>query len=148
VSKRRELSSVVGLVAPLDAPARLYARHFPGTIRGEQVILALRYFRRRIGRALVVVWDRSNAHRATKVEAFVDAHAADYQLAWLPPYAPELNPEELCNGAVKQDLQNALPASVDELRHLVRRSFVRLGQRPSVLHGFFHHVGLTVKDFS
>jgi transposase len=85
VSQRRELSSVVGLVAPLDAPARLSARHFPGTIHGEQVIVALRHFRRRIGRALVVVWDRSNAHRATTVEAFVDAHADDYQLEWLPP---------------------------------------------------------------
>src|SRR5437016_1912891 len=34
VSQRREVSSVVALVAPLDGPARLYARHFCGSIHG------------------------------------------------------------------------------------------------------------------
>ena len=97
------------LVAPLDGPARVYARHFRGSIHGEQVLVALRRFRRRIGRPLVVVWDRLNAHRAKVVQAFVTAHPADYRLEWLPPYAPDLNPEELCNGAVKRDLLNAAP---------------------------------------
>jgi transposase len=148
VSKRREISSIVGLVAPLGGQAHLYARHFSDTIHGDQVILALRYFRRRIGRPIIVVWDRSNAHRAAIVAAFVQAHQTDYHIEWLPPYAPELNPEELCNGAVKKDMRNALPASVEELRRSVRRSFIRLGKRPSVLHSFFDHVGLSVDDIT
>jgi transposase len=78
------------------------------------------------------------------VQGFVAAHAADYQLEWLPPYAPELNPEELCNGAVKQELRNALPDSVDALRRQARRSFRRLGRRSLLLHRFFDHAGLAV----
>jgi transposase len=150
VSQRREVSSVAALVAPLrgrdgrDEPARLYARHFRGSIHGEQVLVALQYFRRRIGRPLVVVWDRLNAHRATPVLAFVAAHPDDYAIEWLPPYAPELNPEELCNGAVKRATLNALPDSVDELHRLARRSFRRLGRRPETLRHFFHHAGLSV----
>jgi transposase len=144
VSQRREVSSIVALVAPLDRPARLYARHFRGSIHGEQVIVALRYFRRRIGQPLVVVWDRLNAHRAQAVQAFVAAHPDDYQIEWLPPYAPDLNPEELCNGAVKRDLLNATPGTVDELQRLARRSFRRLGRRPELLHSFFRHAGLRV----
>lgn len=150
MSQRREVSSLAALVAPLrgrdgrHAPARLYARHFRGSIHGEQVLVALRYFRRRIGRPLVVIWDRLNAHRATLVRAFVAAHADDYQLEWLPAYAPELNPEELCNGAVKRDTLNALPGSVDELHQHARRSFRRLGRRPETLRHFFAHVGLSV----
>ncbi len=153
MSQRREVSSIAALVAPLGRPgdhsdpdtrARLYARHFRGSIHGEQVIAALRYFRRRLGRPLVVVWDRLNAHRARPVRAFVAAHPDDYALEWLPPYAPDLNPEELCNGAVKRDLLNAAPASVDELHHLARRSFIRLGRQPVLLHRFFRHVGLSV----
>src|SRR5947209_7637131 len=38
LSQRREASSLAALVAPLDGPARLYARHFRGSIQGEQVI--------------------------------------------------------------------------------------------------------------
>ena len=144
VSQRRELSSIAALVAPLNGPPRLYARHFVGSIHGAQVIAALRYFRRRIGRPVVVVWDGLPAHRAQPVRAFVAAHPADYRLEPLPAYAPELNPEELCNGAVKQALRNALPDSLEELHQAVRRSFLQLARRPAVLRGFFHHAGLSV----
>jgi transposase len=144
------VSTIAALVAPLGGPgapderARLYARHFRGSIGWERVITALRYFRRRVGRPLVVVWDRLSAHRATPVLAFLATHPDDYRLEWLPSYAPDLNPEELCNGAVKRELQNAAPASVDELHRLARRGFLRLGRRPDVLRGFFDHVGLPV----
>ncbi len=148
MSQRREVSTIAGLVAPLDGPARLYARHFRGAIHGEQVIVALRHFRRRVGRPLVVVWDRLNAHRATPVRAFVAAHPHDYHLEWLPTYAPDLNPEEQCNGAVKRAMQNAVPGSVDALHRLARTSFLRLGRRPDVLGHFFQHAGLSVKHFS
>lgn len=144
MSQRREISSVVALVAPLEGPARLSARHFQGSIHGEQVIAALRHFRRRIGRPLVVVLDRSQAHRAKVVLAFVATHPQDYRIEWLPPYAPELNPEELCNSWVKKDMQNAVPGSVDELLQVARRGFLRLGRHPNTLAGFFRHAGLSV----
>ncbi|MGH2354125.1 MAG: transposase [Chloroflexota bacterium] len=147
VGQRREVSRIVALVAPLDGPgdrARLFARHCRGRIHGEQVLVALRHFRRRIGRPLVVSWDRVNAHRARPVQAFVAAHPDDYQLEWLPPYAPDLNPEELCTGAVKRDLLNAAPSSVDALHRSARRSFRRLACRVHQLHRFFHHAGLSV----
>lgn len=130
----------------MGRPARLYARHFRGSIHGAQVIVALRHFRRRIGGPLFVLWDRLQAHRATPVQAFLATHPADFQFEWLPPYAPDLNPEELCNGAVKEALRNAAPASVDELHRVVRRGFIRLGRQPAVLHRFFQHAGLAVNQ--
>jgi len=120
LSQRREVSSIVALVAPLDGPPRLHARHFRGTIHGAQVIVALRYFRRRIGRPLIVIWDRLAAHKSGEVTAFLAAHPDDYEIEWLPDYAPELNPEELCNGAVKRELLNAVPDSVDALLRQAR----------------------------
>jgi transposase len=148
VSQRREVSTIAALVAPLHGPARLYARHIRGSVRWEQVLAALRYFRRRVGRPIVVVWDRLSAHRAKPVQAFVAAHPHDYRLEWLPPYSPELNPEELCNGAVKQALLNAVPTSVDDLHRLARHAFLRLGRHPTLLDGFFRHTGLRVTRFT
>jgi transposase len=138
------VSSVVALVAPLEGPPQLWARHFRDAIHGEQVIVALRYFRQRIGRPLIIIWDRLAAHKARAVAAFLAAHPTDYQVEWLPPYAPDLNPEELCNGAVKRELLNAVPDSVDALLRQARHSFRRLGRRPDILRGFFRHAGLDV----
>jgi transposase len=139
------VSTIAALVAPLDGPPRLYARHFVGSIHGAEVIAALRYFRCRIGQPLVILWDHLNAHRAKPVQAFLARHPDDYQVEWLPPYAPEVNPEELCNGAVKAALVNAQPESVAGLRREARRAFIRLGRCTADLHGFFRHVGLDVK---
>jgi transposase len=145
VSRRREVSSVVCLTAPLGgARARLLARHFLGTVRTPELIAAVRHFQRRLERPLILVLDRLNVHRSRATQAFFARHADELLLEWLPSYAPELNPDEQCNGWVKRDTLNALPATDAELRRFARRGFQRLGRRPDVLQSFFDHAGLNV----
>lgn len=146
ISRRREISSVVLLTAPLDGrPPQVFARHFVGTIHATELLVSLRYFRQRVGQPLWLVWDHLNVHRARVVRAFLAAHPADFALTWLPGYAPELNPEEQCNQWVKQDMLHALPSSIDDLRGLVRGRFERLQHHPALLAHFFQHAGLSVK---
>jgi hypothetical protein len=145
VSKRREVSSIVVVTAPLDGrPARLYARHFVGTITIARLLTTLPYFRRRIGRPLSLVWDRLNAHVAGRTRAWLAACEADYAAACLPGYAPDLNPEEQCNRHAKHALLNALPGDVAELLAQARRELRRLGRRPDLLASSFAHAGLRV----
>jgi transposase len=143
------VSSVVALVAPSKrSKAQLYARHFEGSVHGAQVVEALRYFRRKVGRPLVVVWDRLGVHRSHEVKAFVDSHSEDFALEEFPAYSPELNPEEGCNSQVKRSLLNATPDSVADLRRQVRAAFVRLGRRHTTLRGFFRHAGLSLRGLT
>jgi transposase len=137
------VSSIVALAAPLDGhPARLLARHFLGSIHAADVVTALRYVQRQLGQRLILILDRLRAHTSARVAAFVAAHRQDFQLEWLPGYAPELNPEEQCNQWVKHDLLNAAPPSVEALRTCVRGRFRRLQHRPELLRHFFDHAGL------
>jgi transposase len=143
--KRREVSSIIALVAPYGSqPAHLYARHQEGSFSSKDIIAALRYFRRKVGRPLTIVWDGLNQHHSAEMLDFVAQHAKDFRLERLPGYAPDLNPEEGCNGVVKAELRNATPDSVAELRAQARASFVRLGRRHDVLLAFFHHAGLSL----
>jgi transposase len=144
VSKRREVSSIVAVTPD----GRLYARHFRGSISSEAVIVALRHFRRKVGAPLLVVWDRLNAHRARRTAAFLAAHPRDFAVAFLPAYAPDLNPEEPCNACAKRATENALPDSVADLHRLARREFRRLQHRPELIVGCFRHAGLPVTKLS
>jgi hypothetical protein len=108
------------------------------------VIRALRHFCRKIGRPLLVVWDWLNAHRARRAAAFLTAHRRDFAVAYLPAYAPGLNPEEPCNAWVKRAMENALPHDIADPHRLARREFRRLQHRPDLIAGCFHHAGLTV----
>jgi transposase len=142
VSKRREVSSVIA-VTPTG---RIAARHVLGTVKGPDVIRALQHFRRVLGCPLLLVWDRSNTHRDRRVQRFVAAHPADYAAWFLPPYAPDLNPEEQANGVIKSRMANALPASIAELRELACRSVRYLQRPPGLVTNFFRHAGLHVKQ--
>jgi DDE superfamily endonuclease len=141
VSKRRELSTVIGLALS----GKIYKRHFEHPIGATDILVALQHFKRHISGPMIIIWDRLNAHRAVIVQDYVAAHP-DLEVAWLPPYAPDLNPEEGCHGNVKQHLRNATPVNTHDIRTQVDCGFARLRQRPDLLLGFFHHAGLHVNQ--
>ena len=71
LSKRREVSSIVAGTPE----GRLYARHVRTAISSRCVIRALRFFRRKVGTPLLVVWDRLSTHRSQVTTAFIAADA-------------------------------------------------------------------------
>jgi DDE superfamily endonuclease len=60
VSRRRELSTVIGLTLS----GRIDKRHFERAICGDDVVVTLRHVQRRVPGPLIIIWDRLNAHRA------------------------------------------------------------------------------------
>lgn len=141
-SRRREVSSILAVTAA----GRLTARHVWGTVHGADVIRALKHFRRVLGRPLLLVWDHSNTHTDRRVQGFLAAHPRDYAAVFLPPYAPELNPEEQANAVIKHRMANALPDSVTELKAWACRGIRYLQRHPGLVANFFRHAGLHVKQ--
>ena len=85
-------------------------RHVDHAMGATDRLIALRHFQRFSARPRIVIWDRLHAHRAVIVPDDGAAHP-DIDVAWLPPYAPEVNPEEGCHGHITQPLRNAAPAT-------------------------------------
>jgi transposase len=140
VSKRRQVSTAIGLTTS----GRVYKKHFDHAIHGEDTVAHLEHLRRQIRGAMIIIWDRLQAHRSKVVKVFL-AEQPEIDVEWLPPYAPDLNPEEECHGNVKQQMLNATPETEAEIRKHADRGFTRLRRRPDLLLGFFHHAGLRVK---
>ena len=141
LSRRKAFQSAVAL----SLRGKIYKRHFRRTINAECVITTLEHVRRQVGGGFILVWDRARPHRARVVTAYLAAHP-EIKVEWLPPYAPELNPEEYCHGNVKERMRNSAPASVEQMQQQVERGFNRLRRRPDLLLGFIRHAGLTVKQ--
>lgn len=97
VSKRRELSTAIGLTIS----GRIDKRHFDHAIRGPDTVAFLEHPRRWVGRPLIVVRDRLQAHRSKEVKGYLTEHR-DIVVEWLPSYSPDLNPEEGRHGDVKR----------------------------------------------
>lgn len=97
---------------------------------------------RRLGRPITLVMDRLAAHHsaAKRLKARFGRRVA---IEWLPPYAPDLNPDEqVWQRAKHVDLANFLPADVDELREALAESLERTHGQQGLLRPFFRHASL------
>lgn len=89
---------------------QIYKRHVEQAMGATDSLIALRHFQRFIARPMIVIWDRLHAPRAVSVPDDVAAHP-DIDVEWLPPSAPDVNPEEGGHGHITQHLRNAAPAT-------------------------------------
>jgi transposase len=68
-------------------------------------------------RPIYLIVDGHPSHRAIKVKAFVESLKGKLQLFYLPPYSPELNPDELVWSDLKSNLLGRkIVSSRDELK--------------------------------
>jgi transposase len=86
-----------------------------------------------------VVVDGHPIHKAKLVRDFVVKQSGRLKLFYLPPYAPQLNPDEQVWGNVKARVSKRLPKSIHELKRMVLGALRHLQKLPHVVQGFFRH---------
>ena len=119
--------------------------HADTSIRQEQVIGFLKHLLRHLPGENIVIWDRLNAHRGGLVRDWLVAHGR-ITVEYLPPYAPELNPNEYGWSHLKtNDLANYCPADVEELQARVIVAANAARSRQALLRGFFKAAGLPMR---
>lgn len=71
---------------------RFYFRLFPGSIKSPQIVEFLKALLATIGKRLLIIWDRLQAHCSRLVREYVEQQRGSIALEFLPPHAPELIP--------------------------------------------------------
>lgn len=114
--------------------AKLYFRIHPGkTIQGEEVVGFLYQLAAQIDGEIILVWDNLNVHKSKDVKRFLERHIR-FSSVHLPPYCPELNPDEgVWNWTKVKDLANLCVSGMDELISKVRGSLRRIQRREHLL---------------
>jgi len=97
-----------------------------------------RLVRQADGQKLILILDGHPVHRAKKVREWVQAHAEQIELQFLPGYSPELNPTELVNQDVKSNaLGRRRPRCQDELIGDTRAYLRSTQRRPHLVARYF-----------
>ena len=85
-----------------------------------------------------LILDNLRVHHAKKVTAWLEEHKEQIELFYLPPYAPEYNPDELLNSDIKRNAGAKLsPRTQTELEANVQNRLDYLSSAPSVIASFF-----------
>jgi transposase len=95
----------------------------------------LRQVLRHIRRPVIVLLDNSPTHRGQPIRALCH-RIQRLRVAYFPPYAPELNPDEGVWGALKGKLANGKPDDLTELEKDLVRELRRINRSQRILRGY------------
>ncbi|WP_147094464.1 transposase [Nitrosococcus oceani] len=108
-------------------------------VEGSMTAVIFRDFLRRLitgmDRKVILVVDGHPVHKAKLMNNFVSSKADRLELVFLPPYSPELNPDELVCSHVKRRVSRKVIQTKDELKKAAGSALQRL---PDIVSGFFH----------
>src|SRR5260370_14868362 len=125
----KQLSMIAGMTI-----AHCVLRVYEGAIRGAQIVEFLKALRRHLKMRLLIVWDGLRAHRSRLVRDYVDSTEGAIQLAFLPAYAPELNPVEYLWAWLKRHaMANLCPDGIAELKIAARAKLKSTQRRGSII---------------
>ena len=91
-------------------------------------------------RKIFLIVDNLRVHKAVKVVEWTKARARQIELFYMPPYSPELNPDEYLNNTVKAQLRNQPAASSHhELKTRLNSTMRSNQRRPTLIQSLFRH---------
>lgn len=127
----------ISMISRITPTGKLYFRLFPGTIKKEQVILFMEDLRLTVRRHLFVLWDGAPPHRSGLVTEYLRSRRDRFTVFRLPPYAPDLNPDEKVWSQLKyHELSNYAPRTAEELDRKVRHVLGKIARRPGLIRSF------------
>ena len=144
-SHHGRLSVIGGLtLAPRRRRLGLYFSIHRSSVNHEIVERFLRQVQRQVRRPLVVVMDRLSAHRTAARRLEADPKGR-FEVEWLPPYAPELNPIEYTWSHTKySDMVNMAPEDLLDLEVETELSLEHTHDTPSLMRSFFRAAELDI----
>jgi transposase len=111
-----------------------------GAVKAPDLIRFLRRLVRDAGRKVFLILDRLQAHRAKLVQDWLAEHRAEIEVAFLPSYSPELNPDEGVHADLKQAVPRRAPArGRQQLKRATIGHMRSLSKRPARIRAIFQH---------
>ena len=111
------------------------------TVQGTVTATVFRDFLSRlisgVNQKIFLIVDGHPTHKAKLVKQFVADNKESIELFFLPPYSPELNPDELVWGNVKARVAKSAPMTKDELVAEAKNALRRLLRLPQLVASFF-----------
>lgn len=111
-----------------------------GAVNAPTLIRFLGHLVRDARRKVFLILDRLKAHRARLTRDWLAEHRSEIEVHYLPPYSPELNPDEGVNADLKQAVPRKAPArSKPQLKRAAISHMRSLSRRPQRIRSIFRH---------
>jgi transposase len=128
----------LNVISAVNARGEFWAVTYTGKLNAESFVCFLQNFMAsQVGRIFLVV-DGHPAHKANAVKNYIKSLKGRLELHFLPPYAPDLNPDEFVWSHMKNNGVSKKPLKTNEsLQSRVDHDLNRLRENPKLVKSFF-----------
>jgi len=131
--------ATVNMISAISGEGQMQFMLVEGRVNGEVFVQFLKQLMMAAERSIILVVDGHPVHRSKIVAEYVESTEGRLELHFLPPYSPQLNPDEQVWKHVKERVAKQGPADKYELRIMVWKALERLRSLPEIVAGFFRH---------
>lgn len=128
----------LNVISAVNARGEFWAATYTDKLNAEAFVAFLQNFRKgRPGKVFLVV-DGHPAHKANVVKRYLETTQGRLELHFLPPYAPDLNPDEFVWSHMKNNGVSKKPLKKNEsLRKRVEQDLVAIQEDRQLVRSFF-----------
>ncbi|MGK2962833.1 MAG: IS630 family transposase [Gemmatimonadaceae bacterium] len=128
----------INVISAVNAGGAFWAATYTGKLDAESFVLFLRNFMKSRRTKVFLVVDGHPAHKATVVKDYIRETQGRLELYFLPPYAPDLNPDEFVWNYMKSVGVSKKPLKKNEsLRERVEQDLRSISQDEILIASFF-----------
>lgn len=128
----------INVISAVNASGAFWAATYTGKLDAESFVIFLRNFMKGRRTKVFLVVDGHPAHKAKIVKEYVAETQGRLELHFLPPYAPDLNPDEFVWNYMKTTGVSKKPLKKNEsLRERVEHDLARISESAILVASFF-----------
>lgn len=135
-TKRRR----VNMISAISDQGNVRFMVYQDTMNQQRLICFMERLVRASKQKVFLILDNLKVHHGKLVAAWLEKHKENIEAFFLPPYAPEYNPDEYLNHALKISVHSGqLPYTTEDISHNIQSFMRKLQHHPSIVSNFFRH---------
>jgi transposase len=130
----------LNLISAISAKGQMRFMTIKGKLTAESFIEFLGRLIKNQEKPIYLIVDGHPVHRSRRVKTFVESTEGKLKLFYLPPYSPELNPDEqVWNQLKNHRIGKMVLKSLEDMTEKVHSSMRSIQRSPALIQNFFRH---------
>ena len=130
----------ITMISAITNRGKLFFMFHKGGVNSEVFLKFLVKLIKNQKNKIFLIVDNFPSHKTKKIKAWQEQNKNRIELFYLPPYSPELNPDEYLNQDLKVNITGKISMNTsDELKRGVRNFMYKRKRNPLQVKKYFHH---------
>lgn len=130
----------VCVASSISTTGDMFFRIRDSSFKGEGIVNYLKELLAHTSEKILLIWDNASWHKSDETSAFLRSKAGErLWVARIPPYAPELNPDELVWANLKRvQLPNRVAKNSKALKQMAQEAMTVIQNSVELVKSFFN----------